>query len=127
MSEDKKDTKFKKGQSGNPKGRPKGALGKNTVPTDEDIITSIQKGSKIAIQKLTTLLSSDNENSIIKAAFKLVDLDVKIRENGGKLEITKKTKGSKEEETYQVDSEDKEANATSVKGKVISMKRKGSN
>jgi hypothetical protein len=68
--------RFKKGQSGNPKGRPPGSS--NSIPSEKEIIDSIKKLNKSAINKIAEVLTGNNEDRAFKAAVKIVDINYSI-------------------------------------------------
>ncbi len=74
------DTKFQRGVSGNPNGRPKNSS--NKIPSKKKIDQSFISGSKDAINKLSSLLKSDDESTRYKAATKIVDEAYKLLKTG---------------------------------------------
>ena len=76
---------YKQGESGNPAGRPKGAVGK--VPTDKAIKDSLKKGSLEAYKVLQKLMRSGTEATKLKSAIKILDLSINIIYEDEKLKI----------------------------------------
>lgn len=69
---------FKKGQSGNPVGRPRGARGKLT---DKQLADKLACGTSEALKTVMDIMKSDKSsaNEKLKAAFKWLDADVERR------------------------------------------------
>lgn len=68
--------KYTKGVSGNPAGRPPGST--NKVPSNKEILDSLKRCNKAAINKLLSLLEAKSEETQLKAAVKIVDLNYQV-------------------------------------------------
>lgn len=100
-------------------GRPKGA--KNKVMSDEDFAKAVMAKDSEALERLTKIMREGTENNAIKAAFKILDMSVSIREKGGKLTVDKTDKEGKKE-SFEVE-EEQEQKANGTTGKVVSFRK----
>lgn len=95
----KKDTKFKKGVSGNPNGRPKGA--RNKFHADREIANAVASGKsfKDIIDLLTSRIDDDSVTDTQKTKYlqMLIDLKLKLSDRELKaIEEEEKKKAAKE-------------------------------
>tara|TARA_Y100000310_G_scaffold74348_1_gene70525 strand:- start:46908 stop:47345 length:438 start_codon:yes stop_codon:yes gene_type:complete len=90
--------KFRSGVSGNPRGRPKGAVGK--VPSDKDIENSILKAQPRAVRKLLDLLDNGSEGNQLKAAFKIGDWSMQIVKDRNSVKVSKTNSKTGDKEEY---------------------------
>lgn len=90
---------FKKGQSGNPNGRPK-TKPEDKTPTHDELVKEFSVGNMKAFKKAMSIMSKGSEANQLKAAFKIMDTYITLQkmkgEDGEYLVATKTNKQSNE-------------------------------
>lgn len=84
-------------------GRPKGS--KNKIPSNEEFSKQLLGGGTEAFEKIMSIIRKGDDKEALKASIKMLDLTVKIYENGGKLYIEKDPDGE-EPTVVEVEKED---------------------
>ena len=95
------DTKFKRGVSGNPAGRPKGRS--NKAMTDRQVAELLSKGTKHAFDAIASVIGDKDESGSmrLRAAIAWIDKDESYRKflyNKVKDELDRGEKGESKEE-----------------------------
>lgn len=109
---------FRKGLSGNPNGRPKGA--KSAVMSDRDFEKAIMQREGVILERMLKIIRDGSDNDALKAGIKWLEWSIKLRENGG-IVISKTEKdGTKSE--YEVE-EEQEQRVNGTTGKVVNFRK----
>lgn len=98
-------------------GRKQGS--KNKLPSNDEIRDEIKKGSLEAFSKIQRVMrNSDNENNVIKAAFKILDTGVSFISEEDKLAVKTKDKEGNES-SYSVKDGSVEGKKSGTSGNVV--------
>lgn len=108
---------YKKGQSGNPAGRPKGS--KNKVLSDADFVKAITEKDSLVLTRILDIIRNGTEANALKAGIKWMEWSIKLRENGGIVMTKTEADGSVSE--YEIEEQVTQGGS---EGKVVSMKNR---